>query len=138
MVYHPLMGYLILKYDTNNLYTVIWYQVFLSNINTFQQTYLTLRRDSNKCYHSRLKWTWERWQWKGIQHSPKFQYYWSLTIRLFSAISRTLLWMWGITPLKRCSWCILQPQRTRLKGYRIWFPTCTPGCGELIYHLCTL
>ena len=30
-------------------------------------------------------------QWRGILHSPKLQHYWSLTIRLFSDINRTLV-----------------------------------------------
>ena len=34
-------------------------------------------------------WTWERWQWSGTLHSQK--HYWSLTIRLFSIINRTLV-----------------------------------------------
>ena len=37
------------------------------------------------------EWAWERWQWRGTPHSPKLQRYWSLTIRLFSVISRTLV-----------------------------------------------
>ena len=44
-------------------------------------------------------WTWERWQWRGTPHSPKLQHYWSLIIRLFSAISRTLVR--GVLPLCR-------------------------------------
>ena len=36
-------------------------------------------------------WTWERRQWRGTPHSPKLQYYRSLTIRLFSVIYRTLV-----------------------------------------------
>ena len=35
--------------------------------------------------------TWERWQWRGIPHSPKFQHYWDLTITLFSVKTRTLV-----------------------------------------------
>ena len=38
-----------------------------------------------------LRWTWERWRWRVTLHSPKLQYYWSLTIRLFSVISKTLI-----------------------------------------------
>ena len=30
------IGYLMLKFDTNDLHTVIWYQVFLSNINNLE------------------------------------------------------------------------------------------------------
>ena len=41
-------------------------------------------------YHSGSKWTWEQWQWRCTQHSPKLQLDWSLTIRLFIVISRTL------------------------------------------------
>ena len=65
------------------------------------------------CYHYRSEWTWERWQWKGIPYSPKLQYYWSLTIRLFSVISTTLA-EGCFTPLQRCNRCILQPQPTGL------------------------
>ena len=43
---------------------------------------------------------------------PKLQHYRNPTIRLFSVISRTLLWR--VTPLLR-SWCILQLQPTRQK-----------------------
>ena len=44
-------------------------------------------------------------------YSPKPQHYWDLTIRLFSVISKTLVGR-DLTPLQRCSWCILQPQPT--------------------------
>ena len=44
-----------------------------------------------------------------IKHSPKLLHYWSLTIRLFSVISSTLVWR---VYLQRCSLCILQPQPT--------------------------
>ena len=40
--------------------------------------------------------TCERLQWSGTSHSPKLQHYRSLTIRLFSVISWTLVgWRWG-------------------------------------------
>ena len=42
-------------------------------------------------------WTWEGWQWKGTLHSPNLQDYWSLTIRLFRVISRTLVVV-GVLP----------------------------------------
>ena len=44
--------------------------------------------------------------------SQKLQHYWNLTIRLFCVLTDT---HWGggsFTPLKRYSWCILQPQLT--------------------------
>ena len=45
-------------------------------------------------------------------HSPKLQFYWNFTIRLFSVVSKTLIG--GVSyPLQRCSWCILQPQLTK-------------------------
>ena len=50
---------------------------------------------------------------KGYPHSPKLRHYWSLTIRLFSVISRTLVsGGGGLTPLQRSSRCILQPKLT--------------------------
>ena len=50
-----------------------------------------------RCYHSGPEWTWERWQWRGTSHSPKFQHHWNLTIRLFSVTSRTLVGGGGLT-----------------------------------------
>ena len=38
--------------------------------------------------------TWEWWQFKGTPHSPKFEYYWSFTIRLFNVI----VVYWPLTP----------------------------------------
>ena len=61
--------------------------LFAHSLNV-KQFYLTHRLDSFRCYHFGPKWTWEPWQWKGTPHSPKFQHYWSLTIRLFSVTSR--------------------------------------------------
>ena len=49
---------------------------------------------------------------KGYNAFPKLQHYWNLTIRLFSVISRTLVEGGGLTPLKRCSQCILLSQLT--------------------------
>ena len=54
--------------------------------------------DPIRCNHSRSKWTWKLWQWRGTLHSPKLQHYRSLTIRLFSVISRTLIGQ-GVLPL---------------------------------------
>ena len=36
-----------------------------------------------------------------IPHSSKVQHYWSLTIKLFSVISRTLIQRWNVLPLCR-------------------------------------
>ena len=72
--------------------------------------YLIHKKDSIRCYHSRPEWPWEQWQWKSTPNSPKFQD-WSLTIRLFSVISRTLVFS---TPLQRHSQHILQPQPSGL------------------------
>ena len=49
---------------------------------------------------------------KGYPHSAKLQD-WSLTIRLFSVIPRTLVEGEGLNSLQRYSCCILQPQLTR-------------------------
>ena len=74
-----------------------------------------------RCYHSGPEWTWEQWQWRGTPHSPKLQHCWNLTIRLFSVISRTLV-SGGLTPLQRCSQCILQPQLTGQSGFSLKVP----------------
>ena len=52
-----------------------------------------------RCFHSRSEWTSKQCQWRGTPHSPKPQYYWSPTIRLFSVISRILVR--GVLPLCR-------------------------------------
>ena len=72
---------------------------------------MTHRSDPIRCNHSGRVWPKERWQWRGAPHSPKFQDYSNLTIRLFSIISMTLV-AGEVTPLQRCSRCILQPQLT--------------------------
>ena len=64
-----------------------------------KQFYLTYRRDPLRCYHSGPEWTWGRWQWRRTPHSPKLQHYWSMTIRLFDVIYRTLVT--GVLPLCR-------------------------------------
>ena len=61
-------------------------------------------------------WTGEQWQWRGTLHSSKLQNYWSLTIRLFSVISRILIVRrrgrgGALIPLQRSSRCILQSWR---------------------------
>ena len=43
-----------------------------------------------------------QWQWRGTLHSPNLQYYWRLTIRLFSVIYRTLVGV-GWRVLSLCS-----------------------------------
>ena len=54
-----------------------------------------------RCYSSEPGLTWKRWQWRGTPHSPKLQYYLSLSIRLLSVISRTLVAGRGFLPLCR-------------------------------------
>ena len=60
---------------------------FASNISfVLRKNFLThwmVVEPSNK---SKIEWTWERWQWRGTPHSPKFLHYWNLTIRLFSVM----------------------------------------------------
>ena len=74
---------------------IVWHK------KTFKY-YLTHTLYPIRCYHSES----EHWQWKDTPHFPKLQYYWGLTIRLFSVISRTLTE--GVTHLQWCSCRILQ------------------------------
>ena len=37
------------------------------------------------------EWNWDWWQWNGTLYSPKLQYYWNLTIKLFNVIPETLV-----------------------------------------------
>ena len=58
----------------------------------FKQVYLTHRLDPIRCYHSGSGLIWGQCQRRSTPHSPKFQHYGSLTIRLFSIMSRTPIW----------------------------------------------
>ena len=64
--------------------------------------------------HSRLDWAWVWWQWRGTPYSPTLQHDWSLTIRLFSVISRLLIVGGVLHTQQRCSQYILQLQPTGL------------------------
>ena len=55
----------------------------------------------------------EQWKWWGTPHYSKHQN-WSLIIRCFNVISRTLIGREGHTPLQKCSQCILLPKPTEL------------------------
>ena len=77
----------------------IW--VLLNNTNnsnqsfahrlSFKQFYFTRKQDTNRYYNTGPERTREQWYWRGTLHSPKFHYYWSLTIKLFSVIFRPLV-----------------------------------------------
>ena len=60
------------------------------NIRT--QFYLIHRQEPIRCYHSGPEWTKIFLDFAGSLHSPKLQHYWNSSIRLFSDISRTLVW----------------------------------------------
>ena len=74
----------------------VWFQtihfhrshLFVLNLNA-KQLYLTHCLNPFRCYHYWPKWTWDWWLWWSTPHSPK--HHWSLSIRLFSVISRTLV-----------------------------------------------
>ena len=78
--------------------------LFLLSLN-FKQFYWAQRYDLIRCYHPGPDRSRKRWQWRGNPHYPKLQHYWSLTIKLFSIISRTLVG--DLTPLKSCIRCTL-------------------------------
>ena len=72
---------------------------------------LPIDRTLIRCYYSGPEWTWERWQWRGIPHSPKLQHCWNLTIRLFSVISRTLVWGWVLPLCRKAVGVFYSPSR---------------------------
>ena len=84
-----------------------WYLFFVvfHLLNSFFVIYIYIYRERER------EWTWEQWQWRGAPYSPRPQHYWGLTIRLFSVISGHLLR--SLTPLQKCSQCILQLKPTR-------------------------
>ena len=91
------------------LSTIKWFQVLLYNSHNltchlFTHIVCSIRP---RCNHSGPEQTWEQWQWRSTPHTPKLQD-WSLTIRWFNVIIRTLV-VGRCTPLQRCSRCILQP-----------------------------
>ena len=117
---------LIIELNISHLFTqlndlrIIFLTIQLSTSHFFAQSlnvkhfYLTHRQDPIRSYHSGSECTWEQWQRKGTPLSLKHQHCWSLTIRMFNVISRTLVGG-SLTPLLRCSRCILLPQPTGLK-----------------------
>ena len=61
---------------------------------------------------------WEQWQWRGTPHSQNLRG-WSLAIRLFNVISKSLFGdCGGLTPLQKCNRFILQPQLEELNRER--------------------
>ena len=100
------------------------------NITRF---YLRYRLDPIRCYHSEPKLTWDWWQLRGNLHYPKLYHYRSLIIRLFIVISRILLGG-SVTPLQRCSWCILQLQLGGLLFRRVKpNPKECPGYNAIVH-----
>ena len=73
---------------------------------------LTLRCVPNRYYYSGSEWTLEVMALKEYPTFPKLQD-WSLTIKWFCVISRTLI-SGGLPSLQRWNWHILQPQLTGL------------------------
>ena len=73
-----------------------------------------IRLEPVRCYHSWSDWTWGWWQWRVLQSS-------SMT---GSPPSDCLCWTFdgggSLTPLQRCSRCILHPQPTGLRMICIW------------------
>ena len=75
------------------LFLIIHFSIslfFVLSLNV-KQLYLTHRYDSLSCYHSGPEWTRKQLQWRGTPHTAKLQHHWSLAIRLFSVITRTLV-----------------------------------------------
>ena len=58
---------------------------------------------TTRWYHSRPEWTWEWWQWRGTPHFSKLQH-----SDCFVLYPRHILGVGILTPMQRCSWCILQ------------------------------
>ena len=91
LAYHNVLGQYVSHYDTgtsllnsDNLHSVIWSQVFLSNTNNFQTDTFNLRWDHKWCYH-----------W--MQFSHIFMLYWNKNLE--HSICRIVLNSWR----KRCS-----------------------------------
>ena len=82
----------IIWFRIHHLHTVKWLQVFLSNTNSFICTVQWLKYYNVTLFN--LTWVIclhrEQWQWRVTPHFPNLQHYWSLTIKLFCVISRTL------------------------------------------------
>ena len=94
--------------NTVSMSKKVLFQTIQFSISTQFNSTWPIDRALIKCYHFWPEWTWEWWQWRGAPHSPKLQYHWNLTIRLFRIISGHSLEV----ILPQSSWCILQPQPT--------------------------
>ena len=100
-------------YKRLNVKTVLFLKIQFSRSHLFALRVIVKKfsliyiYDPIRCYHSRLEWTREWWQRRGIPHSPKLQHYLSLTI-IYSLMSYLGIRWGGINSLQRCSQCILQ------------------------------
>ena len=83
---------------------------FFTQLNDFKHCNITvtIQHQSFVCTHTLLyltlsgvttqsEWTWEQWLWRGTPHSPNLQG-WSLSIRWFKVISRTLIGVGSYPP----------------------------------------
>ena len=116
-----MIKHLFLAVQLSKINEVKWFQVLLCiTNNSFKyqsfvyiqlndQTVLFLTFQVFRCTHFQCKtflfdpligryqvlqlpeWTWKRRQWKGTLHSPTLQHYWSLIIRLYNVIIRTIV-----------------------------------------------
>ena len=83
-------------------FSLVQVQILITQLNVKTVLYITIQFSVSTVSMS-----------KTAPHSPKLQHHWNLTIRLFSVTSGHSLWVGGgLTPLQRCSRCILQPQLT--------------------------
>ena len=95
-------------------YCYITVTINISHLFAHSLFYLTHRADPYQVLPPWPEWTWKQWQWRSIPYSPNLKGL-GLSIRCFNVISKILVGVcvWGgLTPLQRCSRCILQLQST--------------------------
>ena len=83
--------------STVSMSKTVLFQIIQFSISTYFSFIWPIDRISSGATTPGQERTWEQWQRRGTPYSPKFQYYWNLTIRLFSILSRTLIGVckWG-------------------------------------------
>ena len=104
--------------DQTVLFLTIQFSIchlFALNLNV-KQFYFTHREDSFRCYHFGLKWTWERWQWRSIIAFSKVSALLKPHHQIIQCHIPNTRWVRGLTPLQRCSQCIVHPQPTGLNN----------------------
>ena len=117
--WHPFIWYQVFLFNTNNVFTVIWF-IYYNLIQTiFKQIYLTQRWDPNRYNQSGFRMDMGVMAWRSTVHSPEFQ---NLTLNIgcnLVSYPGHLLggWWCPLTPLQKIQSQHIPSPTTRQDGW---------------------